>query len=79
MDKTSKKISPEFPISELLVGSKQVARMLNVSTKTVNRLRRRGKMPQAIQVGGSIRWRLEEVERWVRLGCPPPETSADGK
>ena len=51
--------------------AKQLGEVLSLSARTVWRLRAAGKLPRPVQVGGSIRWLLKDVERWIALGCPP--------
>lgn len=55
----------------LLVAAEEVAGMLGVSERTVRRLDAAGKLPRAARIGGNVRWRAAEVERWVAAGCPP--------
>lgn len=53
-----------------LISADQVAEMLSVSTRTVWRLQSTGRMVQPIRIGGSVRWRLDEIRQWIDLGCP---------
>lgn len=57
---------------QLLVGAKELARMMDVSTRTLWRLLSAGKLIQPVRIGGNTRWRLGEVRRWIADGCPPP-------
>jgi len=50
---------------ERLLTVRDVAERLNLSDKTVRRLRRRGELPPGIEVAGVIRWRPEEIEQWL--------------
>lgn len=56
--------------SEELIDAVKLASMLSVSARTLYRLRRRGYLPSPIQLGGSVRWRLAEIELWIAEGCP---------
>lgn len=29
-----------------------------------------GLVPAPVRVGGSVRWRSEEIQAWVKAGCP---------
>jgi predicted DNA-binding transcriptional regulator AlpA len=62
----------------LLVGGKELARLLEVSTATVERMKAAGKLPRPVLLAaGCHRWRLAEVREWVACGCPPrPEWEA---
>lgn len=55
-----------------LICADELARMLQVSTRTLWRLLSSGQLIQPIKLGGSTRWRLEEVRRWIERGCPAP-------
>ncbi len=53
-----------------LIAADQLAAMLDISTRTVWRLLSTGRMVQPIRIGGSVRWRLDEVREWIAKGCP---------
>jgi predicted DNA-binding transcriptional regulator AlpA len=53
-----------------LIAADQLAAMLDVSTRTVWRLLSTGRIVQPIRIGGSVRWRLDEVRDWIAKGCP---------
>ncbi|MCI0331943.1 MAG: helix-turn-helix domain-containing protein [Planctomycetes bacterium] len=64
----------------LLLSASDVANLLSVSTRTLWRLLSSGRLPQPVAVGGSKRWRREEIVAWVAAGCPPrAEWSWNGK
>ncbi len=54
----------------LLMTSEDVARRLRVSKASLWRMRSTGKLPPPIHIGGIVRWRAEDVEKWVKDGCP---------
>lgn len=54
-----------------LLTKQDVARLLAVSTRTVDRLKDGGRMPKPFMVGGNCRWRPEALEEWVAGGCKP--------
>jgi len=66
------------PPNDLLITAAQFAQKLQVSTRTLWRMRDAGRLPKSLQVGGGIRWRLSDVERWVADGCPAPASSDAG-
>ena len=47
-----------------------VADMLSLTKRSLWRYRNNGLMPKEVRVGGSCRWRLSDIERWIALGCP---------
>lgn len=60
----------------LLINAEEFATMLGVSERTLWRLLSADKLPQPLRLGGSTRWRLEEVRRWVDSGCQPSTSSS---
>jgi len=55
----------------LLVGAEMLAELLQVSKRTLFRLRSSGSLPKPIQLGrGTLRWSVQEVKDWVAAGCP---------
>ncbi len=51
-----------------LLAVADLARLLNVTEKTVRRWRDEGRLPNAIVVGGVVRWRPEDIDRWLQEG-----------
>lgn len=50
----------------LLVSASRLAELLGISPATLHRLRSAGKLGvRPLRVGGSVRWRLATVERYV--------------
>ena len=47
-----------------------VAKRLAISQRQVWNLLSSGRMPEPIRLGRSVRWRAEDIDLWVRLGCP---------
>ena len=54
---------------ERLVDSKTVMAFLGVSRRTVQRLTGSGAIPSH-RIGRLVRFRLSEIENWIRAGCP---------
>jgi len=52
-----------------LIAADELARLLDVSTRTVWRLLSAGQLVQPVRLGGSVRWRLDEVRQWINNGC----------
>jgi predicted DNA-binding transcriptional regulator AlpA len=55
----------------LLIDSKQAARLLQVSQRTLWKMYQGGEMPPPIRIGRAVRWSLEALRKWVDEGCPP--------
>lgn len=47
--------------AERHLSSNEVAKRLQCSTRTINRLRSRGEFPNPIRIGNLIRWRLKDL------------------
>ncbi len=53
-----------------LINANQLAELLNISERTLYRLKSIGQLPVPIVLGGSVRWRLSEIRQWIEMGCP---------
>jgi excisionase family DNA binding protein len=53
-----------------LLTALQVARMLSVSKRQVWRLTSAGILPGRVKIGKLVRWRRDQIERWIVKGCP---------
>jgi excisionase family DNA binding protein len=59
----------------LLLNTRETARLLNVSARTVFTMEAEKRMPKAIRIGKAVRWSYEELKAWIAKGCPQQETS----
>ena len=57
-------------IAPKLINAEELARMMNISERTLWRLLSGGRLPQPVRIGRSTRWRLAEVAEWIERGCP---------
>jgi excisionase family DNA binding protein len=57
---------------EGLLTMKELAAYLNVSVSTIKDWRGRGEGPPALRVGGSLRWRREDIEAWLNENAERP-------
>jgi len=55
-------------IPELLT-IRDLARILKLSPRSIWRLVRNRQLPGPLRIGGSIRWRAEEIVKWIANGC----------
>ena len=55
---------------QFLISADQLARLLDISTRSVWRLLHDGRIIAPLRLGGSVRWRLADVKQWVADGCP---------
>ncbi len=63
----------------LLLSAKRVAEMLQVSTRTLWRLLSDGRLIDPVRIGRSVRWRKDELLRWIAAGCPPRSKWQEGE
>lgn len=52
-----------------LLGVRDVANRLGVSTRQVWKLVRLGRLPAPVRLGRSVRWRESDISEFIRLGC----------
>ena len=64
----------ENAIAEKLVTAKDIGEILCLSKRQIWRLNVSGKIPAPVRIGGSVRWRSSDIERWISLGCPDRRT-----
>lgn len=58
----------------LLITVDEVAELLGIARRTVQRMDSAGKLPSPLRLGLSgkcIRWNKAELESWIAAGCPP--------
>jgi predicted DNA-binding transcriptional regulator AlpA len=60
-------------LNPLLISAAELARLLQVSTRTVWRLVSADQVPKPVRFAGTVRWGLEKVKKWIAEGCPLPE------
>ena len=60
----------EMLSAPVLVKDHEVARMLDVSKRTVWRMVSAGQIPLPVRLGGNTRWRLLDIQNWIERGCP---------
>jgi predicted DNA-binding transcriptional regulator AlpA len=61
---------PGALVPPLLVDISGLARLLARSVPSLHRDDAAGRLPAAVRIGGSKRWRYSEIVRWVEAGCP---------
>ncbi len=52
-------------VAPVVVTARQLAIMLQVSKRTLFRMRSAGRLPAPLRVGGVVRWRLQDVQNWI--------------
>ena len=54
----------------LLIDTKQAAKLLKVSERTLWGMWNSREMPKPIRIGRAVRWSYDELKAWVAAGCP---------
>jgi predicted DNA-binding transcriptional regulator AlpA len=54
----------------LLIDIKELAVLLSRSVPSLHRDDAAGRLPAALRISGSKRWRYSEIVAWVEGGCP---------
>lgn len=42
---------------------------LQISVRSVWRLKSAGKLPTPVEIGGCVRWNAEAIRQWIDAGC----------
>jgi predicted DNA-binding transcriptional regulator AlpA len=58
------------------VSASKVAKVLDISPRSVFRLRSAGKLPAPVKIGGSVRWRLRDIQLFDECNCNMAEFNA---
>lgn len=56
--------------STQLLTAKALAKILSTSVRSIWRYRSSGRLPETVKIAGAIRWRQQDIEQWITLGCP---------
>ena len=57
----------------LLLTIDEVAMLVRMSTRNIQRWKSAGWFPKEVNIGGSVRWRRADIVAWVAAGCPKLE------
>ncbi len=63
-------VAPASP-EPLLITAEEFAELMQISVRTLWRLRSAGQVPEPVRIGGTVRWNRERVLDWIADGCPP--------
>lgn len=53
-----------------LITAKELAAMLDISIRTIWRMCSDGSIPAPFRAGRAVRWRLSDIQHWIRNRCP---------
>lgn len=67
-----------YPSDAVLVTPDQLAVWLQLSKRSLWRLRSEGQLPAPVRLRKAVRWRISDIEAWLAAGCPaqPAEPKA---
>ena len=57
-------------IEAVLLTKREVALVLRISERTLERCVAAERVPKPLALGGRRLWRRDELLRWIRHGCP---------
>ena len=57
--------------AETLIDASTLAKKLNVHAVTIRKWQSSGRIPSPVRIGAAVRWRLVEIDAWIRARCPP--------
>ncbi len=61
-----------------LITLEELAEILHLSSRTLQRKLSAGELPAPIRIGRSIRWPLAVIHKWIEEGCPVMKRSPGG-
>jgi len=53
-----------------LLTTKQAAELLSIGERTLWRHSRSGIAPAPVKIGGTVRYRRDDMLQWIAAGCP---------
>ena len=56
-----------------LLNARMAAALCGLGLSTWWRYLSSGKVPAPVRIGGSVRWRRDELYAWMEADCPPRE------
>jgi predicted DNA-binding transcriptional regulator AlpA len=62
--------SAVYPSDAVLVTPDQLAVWLQLSKRSLWRLRSAGQLPAPVRLRKAVRWRISDIENWLAQGCP---------
>lgn len=55
--------------TDRLIDARAVARLLDMSDRSIWKLSASAKLPAVVRVGRSVKWRLSDIQRFIEVGC----------
>lgn len=67
---TAPEPSPPAQPQPLLIDIQALAGLLGRSVASLERDQAASRLPAPVRIGGSKKWRAEDIRAWVAAGCP---------
>jgi len=64
----------ETGATALAIDTRELAELLHVSKRHLERMDASGRLPKPIRLGRAKRWLTSELEAWLEAGCPDRRT-----
>ena len=61
-------------MERLALTAREVGQLLGCSERHIRRMRSAGKLPRPVKIGGAVRYKRNDIEKWLELGCPDLKT-----
>ncbi|QDU57514.1 helix-turn-helix transcriptional regulator [Aeoliella mucimassa] len=58
----------------MMMTAEEIAHCLQVSVRTIWRLKAKGDLPKSVKVGRAVRWRRSDILTWIEQGCPATDS-----
>ena len=78
MSSVERSLSTQAREEPLLLRAQELARLLNISLRTLWRLHSAGALPRPLRLGAAVRWRADDIKQWIAAGCPGPSACDNG-
>lgn len=56
--------------NDQLMTVKALAEMLATSVRSIWRYRSAGRLPKSVNVGSSVRWKMTDIQLWIKWDLP---------
>jgi excisionase family DNA binding protein len=57
-------------VDPLVITVEELAELMQTSVRSIWRWNSQHSIPKPLRIGGSVRWRRDEVLKWIEQGCP---------
>lgn len=61
----------------LLITAEEFAGLMQISVRSLWRLRSARRIPEPVQIGGTVRWPRSVIVNWISEGCRRPESRCE--